>query len=361
VDALRDSLAKLKVAVALDKKVLELSEIDKQSNNSDLWDDLAFAKDLLKKRASIANVVALVSGYIKKFENVLELLSLAETEKDQDLYDDCANTILQLSIDVEKAKIASFLSEEADENNCFLEINSGAGGTEAQDWVAMLARMYSRWADLHGFEVTVIDETPGEEAGSKSITLKISGYQSYGWLKTENGVHRLVRISPFDANARRHTSFASVYTYPEMDDTVQITIEEKDLKVDTYRSSGAGGQHVNKTDSAIRLTHIPTGIVVSCQVDRSQHRNRAIALSMLKARLYEVEMRKKQERLDEAMQEKKDIAWGNQIRSYVLQPYQLVKDTRTGIEVGNAQAVLDGNIDTFLEAALVYNKNLPNN
>jgi peptide chain release factor 2 len=344
--------------MAFDEKILALNEIDEQSKDPHLWDNALFAQNLLKKRASISNVVTSVSEYIKKFESVSELMSLAEDEKDQALYNDCVKTVLQLNHDVEKAKIASFLSEEADENNCFLEINSGAGGTEAQDWVAMLARMYSRWADFRGFETMIMDETPGEEAGSKSITLKISGYQSYGWLKTENGVHRLVRISPFDANSRRHTSFASVYTYPEMDDTVKITIEEKDLKVDTYRSSGAGGQHVNKTDSAIRLTHVPTGIVVSCQIDRSQHRNRAIALNMLKARLYEMEMRKRQDRLDEAMQEKKDIAWGNQIRSYVLQPYQLVKDTRTGIEVGNAQSVLDGNIDAFLEAALIYQKNI---
>lgn len=218
--------------------------------------------------------------------------------------------------------------------------------------------MYSRWADQRGFSVEIVNETPGEEAGFKSITLKITGYQVYGWLKTENGVHRLVRISPFDANARRHTSFASVFTYPETNDTIHITIDEKDLKIDTYRSSGAGGQHVNKTDSAIRITHLPTGLIVQCQIDRSQHRNRATAMNMLKARLYELEMRKKQEKLDKNAQEKTDIAWGNQIRSYVLQPYQLVKDTRTGLERGNAQSVLDGSIDDFLEEALVHRKKI---
>lgn len=286
----------------------------------------------------------------------MELLALAKEEQDQAVYDECVASLKALQKELEKAQIAALLSEETDANNCFLEINSGAGGTEAQDWCAMLARMYMRWADQRGFSVESIDETPGEEAGFKSITLKIMGYQAYGWLKTESGVHRLVRISPFDANARRHTSFASVFAYPEMDDMIDIVIDEKDLKVDTYRSSGAGGQHVNKTDSAIRITHKPTGIVVSCQVDRSQHRNRATAMSMLKARLYELEMRKKQEEQDKLAAGKTDIAWGNQIRSYVLQPYQLVKDTRTGVEIGNAGSVLDGNIDAFLEAALAARK-----
>jgi peptide chain release factor 2 len=279
-------------------------------------------------------------------------MRLARESDDQAFYEECLQSLAELKAKIDKAQLLSFFSEDADENNCFLEINSGAGGTEAQDWVAMLARMYSRWAETRGYQCEVMDESPGEEAGFRSITLKISGLHAYGWLKTENGVHRLVRISPFDANARRHTSFASVFTYPETDDSVDIVIEDKDLKIDTYRASGAGGQHINKTDSAIRITHIPTGIVVSCQVDRSQHRNRAMAFDMLRARLYELELRKKQEALDKAAAEKTDIAWGNQIRSYVLQPYQLVKDARTGVEIGNAAAVLEGNIDAFLEAAL---------
>jgi peptide chain release factor 2 len=249
--------------------------------------------------------------------------------------------------------LVSLLSGEADSCNCFLEINSGAGGTEAQDWVAMLARMYSRWAERRGFAIEVVDETVGEEAGFKSINIKITGHQAYGWLKTENGVHRLVRISPFDANARRHTSFASVWTYPETNDDIDIKIDEKDLRIDTYRSSGAGGQHVNKTDSAIRITHIPTGIIAQSQVDRSQHRNRSMAMALLRSRLYELEVRKKQAFLAEQEKNKTDIAWGNQIRSYVLQPYQLVKDSRTGVEIGNANGVLDGDIDKFLEASLI--------
>lgn len=289
-------------------------------------------------------------------ENI-SLLELAECEKENDLIAECESNLLELRCEVEKQQIASLLSGQADANNCFLEINSGAGGTEAQDWVAMLSRMYSRWAEKQKYTVEIMDENAGEEAGFKSITLKISGYQAYGWLKTENGVHRLVRISPFDSNARRHTSFASVWTYPETDDNIEITIEEKDIRIDTYRASGAGGQHVNKTDSAIRITHIPTGIVVQCQTDRSQHRNRATAYSMLRSRLYESELRKQQEKIDKDAENKTDIAWGNQIRSYVLQPYQLVKDTRTGVEIGNANGVLDGNIDKFLESALLlYNE-----
>ncbi|MDR1908228.1 MAG: peptide chain release factor 2 [Holosporales bacterium] len=354
IDALENSLKILQTAVSFDQKVEQLKELDALSESSTIWDNASHAQEVLKKRASIQHVVSKVGGFIQSLRDTRELMALAKEEGDQDTYDDCAKNLCALRDEVEKAQILSLLSGEADENNCFLEINSGAGGTEAQDWVAMLARMYSRWAEKRGFQTEMIDETPGEEAGFKSVALKISGYQAYGWLKTENGVHRLVRISPFDANARRHTSFASVFTYPETDDSIDIVIEEKDLKVDTYRASGAGGQHVNKTDSAIRITHVPTGIIVSCQIDRSQHRNRATALNMLKARLYELEMRKKQADMDKAMSEKTDIAWGNQIRSYVLQPYQLVKDTRTGVEVGNALGVLDGDIDAFLEAALAH-------
>jgi peptide chain release factor 2 len=344
----------LKAAVSFDKKAALLKELDAQAESESLWDDAARARDVLKQRASVQGVVDMVARFSQTLEDALELMALAKEEEDQATYDECVAALSALKIEVEKAQLTSLLSGEADENNCFMEINSGAGGTEAQDWVAMLARMYTRWAEKRGFKAEIVDETPGEEAGFKSISLKFSGYQAYGWLKAENGVHRLVRISPFDANARRHTSFASVFTYPETDDSVDIVIEERDLKVDTCRASGAGGQHINKTDSAIRITHIPTGIVVSSQVDRSQHRNRAIALDMLKARLYELEMRKRQADLDKVEAAKTDIAWGNQIRSYVLQPYQLVKDTRTGAEVGNAQGVLDGEIDVFLEAALAH-------
>jgi peptide chain release factor 2 len=337
----------------LEEKLDIVRSYEVQIEDPLFWSDVNKANEIMKKKSRIQDEISGIFAKIQEFSDLCELLELARGEDDTQVFEKCVEDLQSLEISFESIYISSLLCQEVDSKNCFIEINSGAGGTEAQDWVAMLARMYSRWAQQHGFAVNVIDETPGEEAGFKSIDLKISGYQAYGWLKTENGVHRLVRISPFDANARRHTSFASVWTYPEPDDEVDIVIEEKDLRVDTYRSSGAGGQHVNKTDSAIRMTHIPTGIIVQCQVDRSQHRNRAIAMSMLKAKLYELNQREKQDAANEQEKNKTDIAWGNQIRSYVLQPYQLVKDTRTDVEVGNAYGVLDGNIDCFLEAALV--------
>lgn len=255
-----------------------------------------------------------------------------------------------------RLRMESLMAGEVDDNPCFLEIHAGAGGTEAQDWAQMLQRMYTRWAEHRKYKVEIVDEMAGEEAGVKAVTLEIRGHQAYGWLKTETGVHRLVRISPFDSNARRHTSFASVTVLPVVDDTFDIQIEEKDLRIDTFRASGAGGQHVNKTESAIRITHIPTGIVVGCQADRSQHRNRAQAMAMLKAKLYELELRKRQEAQESLSGPKKDMGWGNQIRSYVLQPYQMIKDLRTGVETSQTQAVLDGDIDEFLEAALALDK-----
>jgi peptide chain release factor 2 len=253
-----------------------------------------------------------------------------------------------------KLELESLLSGEADANDCFLEVNAGAGGTEAQDWALMLWRMYSRWAEQHGYKVEELDETPGEEAGIKSATIQIKGHNAYGWLKTESGVHRLVRISPFDSQARRHTSFASVSVTPVIDDKIVVEINDKDLRIDTYRSSGAGGQHVNKTDSAVRLTHLPTGIVVACQQERSQHKNRAKAYDMLRARLYELELRKREEASAALEAQKSEIGWGHQIRSYVLQPYQMVKDLRTGVETSQSQSVLDGDLDPFLQAALAH-------
>ena len=251
-----------------------------------------------------------------------------------------------------RRELESLLSGEADANDCYLEVHAGAGGTEAQDWAEMLLRMYVRWADARGYKVEWLEESGGEEAGLKSATVTICGPDAYGWLKTESGVHRLVRISPFDSNARRHTSFASVWVYPVVDDKIEVEINDKDLRIDTYRSSGAGGQHVNKTDSAVRITHMPSGIVVQCQSERSQHQNRAHAFAMLRARLYEAELQRR-EAMTEAMNATKtDIGWGHQIRSYVLQPYQMVKDLRTGVETGNTGAVLDGDIDRFLAAAL---------
>ncbi len=248
--------------------------------------------------------------------------------------------------------IECLFSGEVDANDCFLEVHAGAGGTESQDWALMLMRMYIRWAESHKFTTEIIQETPGEEAGYKSATIKISGHNAYGWAKTESGVHRLVRISPFDSAARRHTSFASVWVYPVVDDNIDIQIDDKDLRIDTYRASGAGGQHINKTDSAVRITHMPTNIVVQCQSDRSQHKNRAEAYSMLRARLYELELQKQEAEKDAANASKTEIGWGHQIRSYVLHPYQMVKDLRTGVETSNTSAVLDGDLDAFINASL---------
>ncbi len=279
-------------------------------------------------------------------------MELGEQEKDAAAVVEAEAMLAALKPKADKKHIESLLSGEADGNDCYLEVHAGAGGTEAQDWAEMLMRMYTRWAEAHGYKVEWLEESGGEEAGLKSATVKMIGPQAYGWLKTETGVHRLVRISPYDSNARRHTSFSSVGVYPVIDEHITIELPEKDLKIDTFRSSGAGGQHVNKTESAVRITHIPTNISVACQIDRSQHRNRAMAMEMLKARMYEVEMKKREAAAQAVHDSKTDIGWGHQIRSYVLQPYQMVKDQRTGVEKGNAQAVLDGGIDEFLEAAL---------
>jgi peptide chain release factor 2 len=254
--------------------------------------------------------------------------------------------------DAQKAELKTLLSGEADGNDCFLEVHAGAGGTEAQDWAEMLTRMYARWSERHGYKIEWVEESPGEEAGIKSTTLRINGPDAYGWMKTETGVHRLVRISPFDSSARRHTSFASVGVYPVIDDSIDIEVADGDLRIDTYRASGAGGQHVNRTDSAVRITHVPTGIVVQCQSDRSQHRNKAAAMQMLRARLYEQEMQRREAATRAEHDAKSDIGWGHQIRSYVLHPYQMVKDLRTSVETSNTQGVLDGDLDPFLAAAL---------
>ena len=284
--------------------------------------------------------------------DAMELIALAEAEQDDAMVADGMASLRAVLKEAKRREIESLLSGEADANDAFLEVNSGAGGTEAQDWAEMLARMYSRWAEQHGYKVQLLEQSEGEQAGIKSATLQVTGTNAYGWLKTEAGVHRLVRISPFDAAARRQTSFASVWVYPVVDDTIEIEVNESDLRVDTYRASGAGGQHVNKTESAIRLTHLPTGIVVACQTDRSQHRNRATAMGMLKARLYEAELRRREAAASAQESAKTDIGWGHQIRSYVLAPYQMVKDLRTGVEKGNPAAVLDGALDDFMAAAL---------
>jgi peptide chain release factor 2 len=306
----------------------------------------------MKERDQLSSALQKVRHLETDLKDIISLIELGETENDPETLKEAEAMLLKLQSVSSRARLESLLSGEADNNDCFLEIHAGAGGTEAQDWAAMLQRLYLRWAEKNNYKIEWIEELAGEEAGIKSCTFKLIGPQAYGWLKTESGVHRLVRISPFDSNARRHTSFASVWVYPVIDDSIDIQIEEKDLRVDTYRASGAGGQHVNKTESAIRITHIPTGIVVQCQNDRSQHRNRAQAMSMLKARLYEAELKKRELEAQAQNATKSEIGWGHQIRSYVLHPYQMVKDLRTNVEKGNAQAVLDGDIDEFLESAL---------
>jgi peptide chain release factor 2 len=306
----------------------------------------------MRERTHLESAVAAVRRLETGLEDALTLAELAETEGDTSSLAEAEAELARLKSEAAKRELESLLSGEADANDCYLEIHAGAGGTEAQDWAEMLLRMYTRWAEQHGYKVEYLEESPGEEAGLKSATIRVSGDNAYGWLKTESGVHRLVRISPYDSAARRHTSFASAWVYPVIDDKIDVEILDKDLRIDTYRASGAGGQHVNKTSSAIRITHMPTGIVVQCQADRSQHRNRAMAFDMLRARLYEAELKKREEAAQALESTKTDIGWGHQIRSYVLQPYQMIKDLRTGVETSNTQAVLDGDIDKFLEASL---------
>ncbi len=288
----------------------------------------------------------------QELSDTVELIGLGEAEGDAEVVAEAESALVALRNTVARRELESLLSGEADENDCFLEVHAGAGGTESQDWAQMLMRMYARWAEQHDCRIEWLEESAGEEAGIKSATVKVIGANAYGWLKTESGVHRLVRISPFDASARRHTSFASVWVYPIIEDAVQVEIVEKDLRIDTYRASGAGGQHVNKTDSAVRITHLPTNIVVQCQSDRSQHRNRAAAMAMLQARLYELELQKREEEVQAGRGAKTEIGWGHQIRSYVLHPYQMVKDLRTSVETSNTQAVLDGGLDEFMAGAL---------
>lgn len=306
----------------------------------------------MRERNRLADQIQGVQALEREVADALELIELAEAEDDAGTADAAVADLQRLAEEAKRREIESLLSGEADSNDAYLEVNAGAGGTEAQDWAQMLLRMYQRWAERRGYKVVMTEESEGEQAGIKSATLQVTGPNAYGWLKTETGVHRLVRISPFDAAARRQTSFASVYVYPVIDDRIEIEVNPADLKTDTFRASGAGGQHVNKTESGVRFTHIPTGIVAASTQDRSQHRNRAIAMEMLKARLYELELRKREAVSDAVEAGKTDIGWGHQIRSYVLQPYQMVKDLRTGIEKGNPAAVLDGDLDAFMAAAL---------
>ncbi len=306
----------------------------------------------MQERTSLEDALGSIGKVERELSDQLELMELGEAEDDETVVAEAESALRDLKKEVSRRELEALLSGEADRFDTYLEVHAGAGGTESQDWASMLLRMYTRWAERHGFKVEFLEETQGEEAGIKSATVQISGHNAYGWLKTESGVHRLVRISPFDSNARRHTSFSSVAVFPVVDDTIKIDIKESDVRVDTMRSGGAGGQHVNKTESAVRLTHIPTGVAVVCQAGRSQHKNRAQAWDMLRARLYEIELQKREEQAAADQAAKTDIGWGHQIRSYVLQPYQMVKDLRTGVQTSDTSGVLDGELDEFMAATL---------
>ena len=345
----------LKNNIDWDRSNSELKSLIKTSETDGFWDDPKNAQNVMKEIKLKENMINLVNKINQDYHDLKDLIELAESENDSDLIKELDNSLDNLIIKSSKYKIETMFSNQNDFSNCFLEIHAGAGGTEAQDWALMLQRMYFRWAEKKGFKVKIIEESPAEEAGIKSSTLMFIGDYANGWTRTETGVHRLVRISPFDSSSRRHTSFASVWVYPETSEEIDITIDDKDLKIDTYRASGAGGQHVNKTDSAIRITHLPTKIIVQCQSDRSQHRNKAQALSMLKAKLYELELKKREEENELLSSSKNEIGWGSQIRSYVLHPYNLVKDLRTNVETGNTVAVLDGELDQFINEALAKN------
>ena len=329
-----------------------MAEINALSENPSFWDNPQKAQKLMQERSRLETAFENIASLSKDLIDNVELAELAEIDNDQELLDAAAAALISVKEKAGKAELEALLSGEADANDCFVEIHPGAGGTEAQDWAEMLLRMYTRWAQAHGKKVEILEEQSGDEAGIKSATIRVKGENAFGWLKTESGVHRLVRISPYDSSARRHTSFASVWVFPEVDDTIDIDINESDCRVDTYRASGAGGQHINKTDSAVRITHEPTGIVVQCQNDRSQHKNRSMAWDMLRARLYEAELQRRETEAQEQADNKSEIGWGHQIRSYVLQPYQLVKDLRTNVETSDTSGVLDGDLDLFMAAAL---------
>ena len=329
-----------------------MAELNTLAEDPDLWNDSERAQSVMRERTQLADAIERQQTLEQEFEDHVGLAAMALEENDSATLAEAEAALVALEERLGRLQLESLLSGEADANDCSLEIHAGAGGTESQDWAEMLLRMYTRWAEAHRYKLEWIEESPGEEAGVKSVTVRVVGPNAYGWLRTESGVHRLVRISPFDSQSRRHTSFASVWVYPVVDDSIEVDIQDKDLRIDTYRASGAGGQHVNRTDSAVRITHLPTNIVVQCQNDRSQHRNRAQAMAMLRARLYERELQIRRDAADLEAAGKSEIGWGRQIRSYVLQPYQMVKDLRTDVEKGNAQGVLDGDIDAFLEAAL---------
>ena len=352
IDQIDAALALVRRFLDWDRALRRLDELNNRVEDPRLWDDPKQAQSVMQERRRLDEAVAAVRAIETERDDTVELMDMAEAEGDEAMVDDGVKALATLAARADQDKVRALLAGEADANNSYVEVNAGAGGTESQDWAEMLQRMYTRWAERHGMKVELIDHHAGEQAGIKSATLLLKGENAYGYAKTESGVHRLVRISPYDSNARRHTSFASVWVYPEVDDDIDIVINEGDLRIDTYRASGAGGQHINTTDSAVRITHIPTNIVVQCQNQRSQHKNKAEAMKQLKARLYEEELRKREAEASATAASKTDIGWGHQIRSYVLQPYQLVKDLRTGVTSTAPSDVLDGDLDRFMAAAL---------
>ncbi len=333
----------------IDKELKTLEEsLEKETN----WDDYEKINKNLKKKNYLSNFIKSLNNLEQNFLDTIELIEITDETNNPKLFGELEGELKLIEKRISILYLETLMSGKADNKNVLIEIHSGAGGVESQDWVEMLLRMYSRWAESKNFSLSLVDQSIGEEAGLKSVTIRIEGENAYGWLKLESGVHRLVRISPFDSQSRRHTSFASVFCYPEVDNTVNINIAEKDLRIDTYRASGAGGQHVNKTDSAVRITHLPSNISVQCQSSRSQHRNKTMAMEMLKSKIYDIELKKEDEENKKSRSEKGDISWGNQIRSYVMQPYTMVKDHRTNTEISDVSSVLDGNIEKFLESQL---------
>ncbi|MGO9390710.1 peptide chain release factor 2 [Rhodoblastus sp.] len=352
VEQIKQSVGLLRRHLDVETSTRRLAELNAKSEHPEFWNDAEGAQKLMRERTDLEDRLGSLARFESELEDAITLVELGEMEGDASAEKEGIDQLKTIKVEAERRQVEALLSGEADANDTFIEIHSGAGGTESCDWARMLLRMYTRWAERHKFKVELIEETPGDEAGIKSATLLIKGHNAHGWAKTESGVHRLVRISPFDSNARRHTSFASAWVYPVIDDKIDIQVNESDCRIHTYRAQGAGGQHINTTDSAIRITHIPSGIVVACQMERSQHKNRATAWGMLRARLYEQELERREAEASKINATKSEIGWGHQIRSYVLQPYQMVKDLRTGVVSGTPDEVLDGDLDEFMEAAL---------
>jgi peptide chain release factor 2 len=352
VDSINDALALLRRFLDWDRALRRLDELNARVEDQALWNDPKAAQEVMRERRRLDEAIGATRAIESELAGTVELIELADAEGDQELADEGVTALAELAARADRDKVKALLAGEADANDTYIEVNAGAGGTESQDWAGMLSRMYTRWAERHGLKVELIDQHSGEQAGIKSATLLLKGENAYGYAKTESGVHRLVRISPYDSAARRHTSFASVWVYPVVDDNIEVEYNESDLRIDTYRASGAGGQHINTTDSAVRITHIPTGIVVQCQNQRSQHKNKAEAYNQLRARLYERELAIREQAANAENATKSDIGWGHQIRSYVLQPYQMVKDLRTGVTSTAPGDVLDGDLDAFMAAAL---------